>query len=81
MYFEIDTDMSTSEELGIAFVRSAEKEAKEYEAIDFLSSAFGALSIKQREEFLKFANEFHVYKKELEEKHGSIDTAMEKWNK
>ena len=78
MYFEIDTDCYDAVESGADFVRSAEKEAEESEAFEFLTSAFGAMSFKQREDFLSFATEYHKFKEELENKHSFLDTNTNK---
>ena len=78
MYFEIDTDCYDAGESGVDFVRSAEKEAEEAEAFEFLTSAFGAMSFKQREDFLSFATEYHKFKEEFENKYSFLDTDTNK---
>ncbi|WP_457748744.1 hypothetical protein, partial [Sulfurimonas sp.] len=65
MHFEIDTDCYDAGESGVDFIRLAEKEAEEVEAFEFLTSAFGAMTPKQREDFLSFATAFHEFRKEF----------------
>ncbi len=79
MYFKVDTEMYDAGELGAEFVRSAEKTAEEYEAFEFLTSAFGAMTPKQREDFLSFATAFHEFRKEFEGKHSNIEKITKEW--
>lgn len=66
MYFEVDTEKYDAGELGVDFIRSAEKVAEEHETFEFLTSAFGAMTLKEQDDFLNFASAYHKFKKDFD---------------